>query len=299
MLPLPDTVAGTLPALLKRALREDVSDGDVTSLATLAPETQAKGHFLSKEDGILAGLAVAERVFDRVDPTVDLRWKTKDGASIHEGTVFGTIEGTACSILTAERLALNLLQRMSGIATATHAMVEKAGTAQVLDTRKTAPGLRTLDKWAVLLGGGTNHRMGLYDQVLIKDNHIAACGGVREALEATVTYQEMHGTDLPVEIEARTLDEVDLVLRAHDDGIRVDTILLDNMVQRTDSTIDVSKLDKAVRRINGRIRTEASGNVSLDTAEAIAQTGVNAISSGALTHSVRALDLSLKLTLQS
>lgn len=298
MLPLPDTVTEALPDLLERALQEDVGEGDVTSLATLPPEAQAKGDFLAKEDGVLAGLAVAEHVFRRVDPEVKVTWKASDGESVHAGAKFGNVEGTARAILTSERLALNLLQRMSGIATATRAMVEKAGDAQILDTRKTAPGLRALDKWAVSLGGGANHRMGLYDQVLIKDNHIAACGGVREALEATADYQERAGTDLPVEVEARTLDEVDSVLRAKEDTIRVDTILLDNMVQRTDDTIDTSMLHEAVQRIGDQLRTEASGNVSLDTVEAIVQTGVNAISSGALTHSVRALDLSLKLSIR-
>lgn len=295
MLPLPETIAEALPGLLERALNEDVGEGDVTSIATLSPEMQANGRFLAKQDGVLAGLAIAERVFRHIDPTIKVQWKTEDGSPTESGTCFGHVEGAARSILTTERLALNLLQRMSGIATATHAMVEKAGNVQILDTRKTAPGLRELDKWAVALGGGVNHRMGLYDQILIKDNHIAACGGIREALEAAADYQKRMGTNLPVEIEARTLDEVDTILEIEAAGVRVDAVLLDNMARRSGDTVDVSMLREAVQRIGGRLWTEASGNVSIDTIEAIAQTGVNAISSGALTHSVRALDLSLKL----
>ncbi|MDX1546339.1 MAG: carboxylating nicotinate-nucleotide diphosphorylase [Rhodothermales bacterium] len=283
-----------LDALLARALDEDVGAGDVTTRATVPPETAAEAHFLAKEDGVLAGLAVAERVFARIDGTVAVTWARADGDAVQAGTVFGAVRGRARSLLTAERLALNLIQRMSGIATATRRMAEAARPARILDTRKTAPGLRTLDKWAVRLGGGHNHRLGLYDQILIKDNHIAAIGGVAEALEAAQRYRAAHDPDLTVEVEARTLEEVQRVLAAGG----ADIVLLDNMARRReDGTLDVSMLEAAVRLIDGRMQTEASGNVTLETVAAIAATGVDAISSGALTHSVRALDVSLKIEL--
>lgn len=284
--------------LLDLALAEDIGEGDVTTLATVPPETQAVGRLVMKEDGVIAGCTVAARVFAAVDETLHVTWFTEDGEHVAAGDEVGRIEGRARAILTAERLALNFIQRMGGIATATYHMVQAAQPARVLDTRKTTPGMRRLDKWAVRLGGGTNHRAGLYDQILIKDNHIEAAGGVRAALEATQAYLTRTGADLRVEIETRTLDEVDAVLAAHADGLPVDVILLDNMARRTsDGPFDTSMLAEAVRRIDGRILTEASGNVTLGTASAIADTGVDALSSGALTHSVRALDISLVIDL--
>jgi nicotinate-nucleotide pyrophosphorylase (carboxylating) len=190
------------------------------------------------------------------------------------------------------------MQRMSGIATTARAMAEAARPAVVLDTRKTAPGLRALDKWAVRLGGARNHRTGLYDMVLVKDNHVAAAGGIEAALRAAHAYLAAHGLALPVEVEARTLEEVDAVLRLHAAGLRVDRVLLDNMARRTPEGLDTTLLAEAVRRVGGRVETEASGNVTLDTAAALAATGVDFLSSGALTHSVRALDLSLKIALR-
>ena len=269
----------------------------MTSLATIPPETTATAHFLAKEDGVLAGLYVAARVFAAVDAAVRVTWTARDGDAVRSGAVFGTVTGRARSLLTAERLALNLMQRMSGIATATRRMVEavRPHPAKILDTRKTAPGLRLVDKWAVRLGGGVNHRIGLFDMILIKDNHIAAAGGVRAALDAARRHREAAGrTDLRIEIEARTLDEVRAVL----DAGGVDVILLDNMARRTTGgALDVSMLREAVALVGGRFETEASGNVTLATAPAIAATGVDFISSGALTHSVTALDLSLKIEL--
>ncbi|WP_412068536.1 carboxylating nicotinate-nucleotide diphosphorylase [Rubrivirga sp. IMCC43871] len=297
MLPLPDAVAADLPALIDRALAEDVGTGDVTTNATIPADTRATARFLLKEDGVVAGLAVAERVFAAVDETLAVAWTAADGDRLAAGTVFGTVEGRARSILVAERLALNLMQRMGGIATAAARMAEAAAPATVLDTRKTAPGMRALDKWAVALGGAQNHRVGLYDMVLVKDNHIAAAGGVREAIEAVGRFTAAHGLDVPVEVEARTLDEVDAVLAALASGARVDRILLDNMAVRTDDGLDVSRLAAAVARVAGATQTEASGNVTLDTVGAIGATGVDYISSGALTHSVRALDVSLKIGL--
>lgn len=277
-----------------RALAEDVGAGDVTTEATVGPDVQATGRFLVKEDGVIAGLAVAERVFAAVDPSLILEWTAADGDWIEAGAVVGTVRGAARSILIGERLALNLVQRMGGIATAAHAYAEAARPAIVLDTRKTAPGLRLLDKLAVRLGGAGNHRVGLFDRVLVKDNHVEAAGGIRAALAAVTAHA---APDLLVEIEARTLDEVDAVLAAKAEGLRADILLLDNMVRRTDAGLDVSMLAEAVRRVGGRLATEASGNVTLETVPAIAATGVGTISSGALTHSVRALDVSLKITL--
>jgi nicotinate-nucleotide pyrophosphorylase (carboxylating) len=283
-----------IDALIQRALAEDIGAGDVTTLATVPAGRRATATFLAKEDGVLAGLAVAERVFANLDPQVALTWSAADGAPIEAGTRFGTVEGPARPILTGERLALNLMQRMSGIATATRRMVDAADEATILDTRKTAPGLRAVDKWAVRLGGGTNHRTGLYDMFLIKDNHIAAAGSIRAAIKAAQAYRAEHAPDLLIEIETRTMDEVETVLSVGD----VDRVLLDNMVEVADGgRVDVSHLAEAVRRIDGRFETEASGNVTLATVPAIAATGVDYISSGALTHSVCALDLSLKIEL--
>lgn len=299
MLP-PYLTQADLDALITRSLAEDVGAGDVTTEATIPEATRAEARFLAKEVGVLAGLAVAERVFRQVDSAVAVRWTQQDGDAVAAGTVFGTVEGPARSLLTVERLALNLLQRMSGIATATRAMAEAARPARILDTRKTAPGLRPLDKWAVLLGGGRNHRIGLYDLILIKDNHIAASGGVREALRAARRYQAEHERDLKIEIETRTLGEVREVMEEHDQHGGVDFILLDNMVDvRSDGAVDAERLRQAVALVDGRIATEASGNVTLETVPAIAATGVDFISSGALTHSVKALDLSLKIQLEA
>ena len=259
------------------------------AMAVLTPDCRVKG---------VAGLWVAARAFARVDSSVDVAFTVEDGAALAKGTVLGTASGPARSVLIGERLALNLVQRMSGIATATRAYVEAvAGTGcRVLDTRKTAPGLRALDKWAVLLGGGANHRVGLYDRILIKDNHVDASGGVPAALAAAKAWRAANAPDLEIELELRTLDEVQLALEQGG----ADYLLLDNMARR-DATgaLDVSILGDAVRLVAGRVRTEASGNVTLETARAIAETGVDFLSVGALTHSVRALDVSLKIGLRA
>ncbi len=289
--PAPDVIDG----LIERALAEDLGTGDATTLATIPAEQRAAAYFLVKADGVLAGLGVAERVFAALDPEIAVAWTAADGDAVAAGTRFGTIEGLAQPILVGERLALNLMQRMSGIATATRQMVDAAGgRAKILDTRKTAPGLRVFDKWAVRLGGGTNHRAGLYDMILVKDNHIAAAGGVRAAIDAARAWREANAPDLLIEIETRTLGEVNDVLAVGG----VDRVLLDNMVRvETGGSVDTTMLREAVERIGGRIETEASGTVTLATVPAIAATGVDFISSGALTHSVRALDLSLKIEL--
>lgn len=282
--------------LIARALEEDVGPGDATTEATVAPDTKAEATFLAKQDGVLAGCYVADRILQNVDPEVQIDWARTDGQTIYRGTSFAEMRGRARSMLTAERLVLNVMQRMSGIATATRRFVDAARghPAKILDTRKTAPGLRMLDKWAVKLGGGENHRIGLFDMILIKDNHIAAAGGVADAIRAANAYRK--DRDLKIEIEARTLDEVRVVLETGG----VDVILLDNMVALGPSQKpDVSMLRMAIELIDGRITTEASGNVTLETVRAIAGTGVDYISCGALTHSVSALDVSLQMRLES
>lgn len=283
-----------LQQFVEQALSEDVGSGDVTTLATIPPKKMAQAHFWAKGSGVLAGLMVAEIIFSTVDEDIEVSWNKQDGEAVTQGTRFGRVEGPARSLLTAERLALNLMQRMSGIATATRRMVEATypHKARILDTRKTAPGLRLLDKWSVRLGGGENHRLGLYDMILIKDNHIVAARGVRQAIQAARHYRDTVNKELYIEIETRTLDEVQEVLALGG----VDAMLLDNMVKvHPNGVIDTSLLQEAVALVKGRFMTEASGNVTLDTVPAIAATGVDYISCGSLTHSVQALDISLKI----
>lgn len=289
----PDEIVA-IDALIDRALAEDVGPGDVTTLATVPEQRQAEARLAAKEPGVVAGLQVAERVFARLDGAVEVHWRVEEGAPVDKGATVGVISGPARPILTGERLALNVMQRMSGVATASRKMVDAARPATVLDTRKTAPGLRVLDKLAVRIGGAQNHRLGLFDMILIKDNHIAAAGGIRAAIDAARRYRSQRDGDLKIEIEARTLGEVREVM----DAGGIDWILLDNMVRlHDDGFVDVGPLRQAVEMVRGRAKTEASGNVTLETVGFIASTGVDYISSGALTHSVRALDLSLLIEL--
>lgn len=284
-----------LADLVRRALAEDVGAGDATTNATVGAETRAHAVLVAKESGVLAGTTVAEEVFRQLDRNLAVRWGRTDGDAVTRGDHVAEIEGPARTLLTGERTALNLLQRMSGIATATRAMVDavRPHPARILDTRKTAPGLRLLDKWAVRIGGGQNHRIGLFDMILIKENHIVAAGGIRPALQAVNDWKASN-RPIPVEIETQTLDEVREVLEVGG----VDYILLDNMVRVENGQVDVSMLRQAVQVVGGRCKTEASGNVTLETVPDIAATGVDYISSGALTHSVRALDLSLLIDLR-
>jgi nicotinate-nucleotide pyrophosphorylase (carboxylating) len=272
---------GQIRKVIQAALEEDVGSGDVTSEATLAPDLMYVGRFVASSSGIIAGLQVVDSVLVTVDPRIILAPLVDDGDRVQDGQVIATVTGPARSLLTAERTALNFLQRMSGIATLTARFVDAvAGTGTIiLDTRKTAPGLRLIDKWAVRLGGGQNHRYGLYDMVLIKDNHIAAAGGITRAVKLV---REQARFTLPVEVEVKNLVELEEAL-----ALAVDRIMLDNM--------SLADMRAAVVLVNGRVPLEASGNVTLDTVRAIAETGVDFISSGALTHSVRALDVSLAL----
>ncbi len=273
---------GDLIALTARALAEDVGAGDVTSAATVPADARARGLITQKAPGVVFGLEAAELVFGSLDPDVRCRRLTAEGVWRESGPVL-SVEGPARAILTAERTALNFLQRLSGVATLTARCVQAVeGTgARILDTRKTTPGLRALEKAAVAAGGGTNHRLGLYDAILIKENHAALAGGVGEAVRRARAY----APGLPLEVECRTLAEVDEALGAGGaGGIR---ILLDNMT--------VDQLGAAARHVAGRAELEASGGVTLETLREIASTGVQFVSVGALTHSAPALDLSLLL----
>ena len=287
-----------IDAVVRRGLLEDVGSGDVTTLATIPEDMRADAVFMAEAEGVVAGCLVVERVFAALPGPLSLQWNVEDGERVSPGQLLGKLTGNARSILEGERLALNFMQRMSGIATATRAMVEAAGSAcRILDTRKTAPGLRSLDKWAVVLGGGANHRVGLHDMILIKDNHIAACSGISDAIQAANRFRVGENRpDLQIEIEVRTDLELSEVLEAGG----VDRVLLDNMVSvRDDGSVDTARLEEAVSRIAGRFETEASGNVTLRTVPAIARSGVDYVSSGALTHSVQALDISLQVTLSA
>jgi nicotinate-nucleotide pyrophosphorylase (carboxylating) len=267
--------------IVRRALLEDVGQGDATSAWTLPPDQAGRGIFLSKASGVLAGLEVAREVFRQVSPEVRLEAISADGDAIRPGDRLATVAGPMAAILTAERTALNFMQRMSGIATATAVYVEVvAGTgAVILDTRKTVPGLRVLDKWAVRLGGGQNHRMRLDDMVLIKDNHIAAAGGVAAAVERVRAH---NAPGLPIEVEVKTWTELEQAV-----ALRPERIMLDNM--------SPDEMRRAVAWVDRRVPLEASGGITLESVRAVAETGVDYISVGALTHSVVALDISLEV----
>ncbi len=272
--------ADQLNALIQLALAEDGTSADVTSEAVVEPDLRAKAVLLAKEPGVIAGLPVADRVFVSVDP--DLHWDALVTDGVHVTTVpsrLGTVEGSARSILRAERVALNFLQHLSGIATLTWQAVSKAPGVEVLDTRKTTPGLRWLERYAVRTGGGRNHRFGLGDGVLIKDNHVRAAGGIRSAV---LRARECAPFGLRIEVECTTLAEVSDALEA---GAEI--ILLDNM--------PTALLAQAVQLIGPRARTEASGGINLDTIAEVARTGVTSLSMGSLTHSARALDVSLEI----
>ena len=270
-----------LKEIIARALAEDIGSGDLTTTATVDAVAECRAEIVAKADGVIAGMPVAKTTFKTLNSGVEFEPLVREGAWVSEGTVVARVAGNARGILTAERTALNFLQRISGIATLTAEYVQAIdGTkARIVDTRKTAPGLRVLDKYAVHAGGGFNHRIGLFDGVLIKDNHLRAAGGVGEAVRRAKTA--VHHM-VKVEVEVQTLDEVEEALDAE-----ADLILLDNM------TLD--EIREAVEIIGGRCQTEVSGGISLDTVSATAECGVDFISVGALTHSAPALDLSLEI----
>lgn len=285
--PFPDTSPSglSIPDFIRQALAEDIGDGDHTSLSTIPADKQGKALVRVKQDGIIAGLVLADQILNTVDPTVIVKVLSNEGQSVSNGTVVMEVEGAVRSLLMAERLLLNCMQRMSGIATMTRQFVEAvAGTgAIILDTRKTTPNFRLFEKWAVLLGGGQNHRFGLFDMILIKDNHVDAAGGIRPAIRRANDYLRSTGRQLPIEIETRNAAEVEEVLAEGN----VQRIMLDNF-----TTTD---LQAAVARIAGRFETEASGGINLQTVRGVAETGVQFISVGALTHSYRSLDISMKI----
>jgi nicotinate-nucleotide pyrophosphorylase (carboxylating) len=274
----------TVLRLVQIALAEDIGVGDITTDALVAEETLANARFIAKSPGVVAGTEIASLALTEVDPVLGCEWEVEEGALVSPGTVIGQVRGPAASILTGERTALNFLQRMSGVATITRRFVDEiAGTgATMLDTRKTIPGWRILDKYAVTVGGGSNHRMGLWDMVMIKDNHIAAHGSITGAVEAVRQYlSSRSGAPVPIEVETTTLDQVREALSVEG----VTRIMFDNA--------SLEMMREGVALVDGRCETEASGNVSLQTVRAIAETGVQFISCGALTHSVPALDISL------
>lgn len=269
---------------IKNAIAEDVGDGDHTSLATIPLHTQGSAKLIVKEDGILAGVELALAIFSQIDPALKVDVKLNDGASVKVGDIAFTVEGSTHAILLAERLVLNCMQRMSGIATKTNRIVQLLApySTQILDTRKTTPGLRYLEKLAVTIGGGVNHRIGLYDMILIKDNHVDYAGGIANAIKAANDYLVRTGKKLDIEIEVRSMEELKQVLETG----AVQRIMLDNF--------DPPLLKEAVQLVNKRYITEASGGIVEENVVSYAQCGVDYISMGALTHSVKSLDLSLK-----
>jgi nicotinate-nucleotide pyrophosphorylase (carboxylating) len=273
-----------LRAFIAAALKEDIGEGDHSTLASIPESATSQARLLVKDMGILAGVELALEIFHQVDPNLKTQVLLTDGSEIKPGDIALTVFGSSRAILTAERLVLNCMQRMSGIATKTRHFVNlvKDTKCQLLDTRKTTPNFRLAEKWAVLIGGGFNHRFGLYDMIMLKDNHIDMAGGIKAAIVRTNDYLRATGKRLKIEIETRNLSEVEEVLSVGN----VDVIMLDNM--------DIETMKKAIQQINGKYKTEASGGITEETIRNIAECGVDYISVGALTHSVKSLDLSLK-----
>lgn len=270
--------------LLNLSFAEDVGDGDHTTLSTIPADAMGRSRLIIKEDGILSGVEVAEKVLHKVDPSIKIDVMITDGTPVKKGDIAFTAEGPVRSLLIAERTMLNIMQRMSGVATMTHRYQDelKGLHTRVLDTRKTTPGMRMLEKEAVKAGGGTNHRIGLFDMILIKDNHIDFAGGIEKAIQRANDYCKANGKDLKIEVEVRSLDDIRRVL-AHGG---VDRIMFDNF------TPELTK--EAVALVDGKVETESSGGITLENLRAYGEAGVDFISVGALTHSVKGLDMSFK-----
>lgn len=270
--------------IIDLALREDIGKGDITSLATIESKQKAVGKFLIKDNGVIAGLSIAKQVMKSVDKKLKFKIIFSDGSEVKSGDVVAEVSGNARSILSAERTALNFIQRMSGIATAAsiYAKAVSHTKAKVIDTRKTAPGLRLLDKMAVKIGGCDNHRYGLHDMFLIKDNHIEIAGSITKAVDACRKFIRKKKKKFLIEVETKNLAEVQEALNC-----KADIIMLDNF--------EIEEMKKALKLVNGKCKVEASGGVNLSTIKAIAETGVDYISVGGLTHSVKALDISLEI----
>lgn len=271
--------------LIELAIKEDIGDGDHTSLSTIPFGERGRMKLLVKQDGILAGVEVAKRVFERLVKDLEFEQLLNDGDRVKVGDIAFYVSGNMISLLQSERIVLNIMQRMSGVATQTAIYADriKDFKTKVIDTRKTTPGMRVLDKMAVTIGGGGNHRIGLFDMILIKDNHVDFAGGIKSALERVKEYLKKSGRNLPVEIEVRSLDDIDEVFAAGG----ADRIMLDNF--------DVPTTAEAVKKIAGRAEVESSGGITLDTLADYAATGVDFISVGALTHQIKSLDMSLKV----
>jgi nicotinate-nucleotide pyrophosphorylase (carboxylating) len=282
---VPDYISESfLHSFISAALAEDIGDGDHSTLAAIPESATKRVRLLVKDNGVLAGVQLAARIFQHYDEGLVIETYLGDGAKVKKGDVAFSVSGSARSLLTTERLVLNCMQRMSGIATKTDHLVRLiSGTkAMLLDTRKTTPNFRLLEKWAVVIGGGGNHRLGLYDMIMLKDNHTDMAGGIRQAINRTKEYLRAEKKILRIEVETRNLDEVRQVL----DAGEVDVIMLDNM--------SIGKMKEAIQLIDGKCKTEASGNITEETIQSVAECGVDYISVGALTHSVKSLDLSLK-----
>ena len=275
-------------SFIEQAIAEDIGDGDHSSLSTIPADLQGFASLKIKQNGIIAGLEIAREIFDKIDPKLVPLFNKKDGEQVRAGEIAFEVKGSVRSILGAERLVLNCMQRMSGIATYTHNLNKliDGTSAKILDTRKTTPNLRPLEKWAVTIGGGTNHRFALYDMIMLKDNHIDYSGGISNALKSANDYLKQTGKQLKIEIETRNLNEVKEVLNAGG----ADVIMLDNM--------DTETMKKAVGIIGGKMKTEASGGITEENILEMARTGVDYISIGALTHSVKSLDMSLKAKIE-
>lgn len=276
--------AKELEGIIKNAIREDVGDGDHSSLACIPKDAKGKAKLLVKENGIIAGVEFAKMIFKEVDPELQVETFIADGDLVSIGDIVFFVTGNSQSILKAERLVLNAMQRMSAIATKTNKFVDelKGTQTKILDTRKTTPGIRAIEKWAVKIGGGVNHRFALYDMIMLKDNHIDFAGGIDMAIKKTKDYLEKNELDLKIIVEARSLDEIQQIL----DHQGIHRILIDNF--------DYETTEKAVQMIAGQCESESSGGITLQTARKYADCGVDYISSGALTHSVSNMDLSLK-----
>jgi len=277
--------AEALTTFITSALAEDIGEGDHSSLAAIPEHATNKAKLLIKADGIIAGLELAEKIFHFYDPNLVITFQKKDGDPIKKGEIAFVVEGSARSLLSTERLVLNCMQRMSGIATYTHQLTKiiEGTSAQLMDTRKTTPNFRLPEKWAVHIGGGLNHRYALYDMIMLKDNHIDMAGGIENAINNTKAYLVKQNKKLKIEVETRNLEEVKEVLRVGG----ADVIMLDNMSPQL--------MKEAVAIINGQCKTEASGGITELTLRDVAECGVDFISVGALTHSVKSLDLSLKV----
>jgi len=273
-----------LKDLIINSLREDIGEGDHSSLACIPAGKTGKARLLIKQSGIIAGINIAKEVFNIVDPGLAINTFIVDGSAVKNGDIAFRVMGNIQSILKSERLVLNIMQRMSGIATTTHEYAEKLKglKTKILDTRKTSPGLRILEKEAVRIGGGMNHRMGLYDMIMLKDNHIDYAGGIKNAINFTREYLVSRNLNLKIEIEARNLEDIEIIMAAGG----VDRIMLDNF--------NIENTRSAVKLINDRFETESSGGITIDTIRSYAECGVDYISVGALTHQIRSLDMSLK-----